>query len=330
MDVNATDACSRRRIDGLLACLMIASLGGFACGGRGSDGPVSPSPPPTGTATLTFRVFNSKLGEVPGAGFVKSVARNGPNGSFPPVSIALAEISATGVDPQRAALRSSEHPDDRVGGLIARTTGGVLSFVPTGDATYDLFLMNAASGTNYDCLDYAAEKTSGMRTLFVTLRRVATGQIFGVQVVDGPDAPFEYAVEQFNSALNPFGVMYGHIQYVGLAMSADMTGGWSLLSDGGKNLGGIGQFVIVTIGSSAYEQFWGPVYAIHELGHAYLGAPDYYQNTGCFGGNLSCAFVECIPSITEATFTPSGADAARYWALMGNQTVGNLRSTRFQ
>jgi hypothetical protein len=286
-----------------------------ACGSHATN-PTSPSVPPSSSGAVNFRVYNSATGEVSAATFSKSPSKGGD------VSISLSDVSIQGVDLRRAVLREA-HQGDRVGAFVARTSNGALSAAVANGATYDLFLMSTASGLNYSCLDYQAQEESvtGASSDFPTMNRKTDGTIFNHKVVDGPDAPIEFAVSQFNTALNPFGIRYGAIEYLGVTTStADMTVGWStaaLLSPNrGYGGGGMAIFAIDGINTD-YDTLWyGQVGTIvHELGHAYLGAPDYLNNTGCFGfaGNLTCAFLPC--AVKGTTFSASGADAARYWAL---------------
>jgi len=286
----------------LLSCLFTA------CGG--SPSPASPS----SLGATTFRVYNSALGPIPGATFTKSPSGLGD------VTISLAELAISGIDRQRAVLREA-HQDDRIGGFIARTSSGTLTARLTSGATYDLFLMSTASGVDYSCLDYSAESVAGASTDFPALVRLTAGTIFNYPVVDGPDEPILFSVSQFNAALNPFGIRYGSIQYLGAtASAADMTIGWStaaLLSPN-RGYGGSGQAIVAVDGiNTEFDTLWhGQVMTVvHELAHAYLGAPDYITNTGCFGfaGNLSCVFLPC--ALRGTTFSAVGADAARYWAL---------------
>jgi hypothetical protein len=299
---------TKHRVAALTAGAPLLSLS-LACGG-GSASPASPSSP----AAVTFHVYDSALGEMSAATFSRNASASGD------VTIVLSDLSIQGVDRYRAVVREV-HQGDRVGAFVARTTSGTLTARVVNGATYDLFLMSTGSSVDYSCLDYMEESVSGASSDFPTLGRRTQGTIFNHAVVDGPDAPIAFAVSQFNTALNPFGIRYGAIQYLGATTSAaDMYIGWStaaLLSPT-RGYGGGGMAIVAVDGvNTNYDTLWyGQVgTVVHELGHAYLGAPDYLNNTGCFGfaGNLSCVFLSC--AVKGTTFSAVGADAARYWAL---------------
>jgi len=112
--------------------------------------------------------------------------------------------------------------------------------------------------------------------------------------------------------MNPFGLHYGYIDYLGAGSSdAEMKAGWSSMTGCRSSLGGWGSLVLRRRPESPlYLQYW---WAIHELSHAYFGAPDYYDTPGCFEGNVTCALLDCFEQ--SAGFSASGQDAARYWAL---------------
>lgn len=296
------------------------------CGGRGTN-PSSPTPPAgaAATLTLTFHVYNSATGEIPGAGFTKTV--DVPAGTwFPTVSISLAQLPLAGVDAGRAVLRYS-HAGDKIGVLIAKTLNGTLTFQPTFNATYDLFLMNASSGADYECLDYTAEATHGASTAFPQLHRYTTGTLLSCPVEDGPDEPIQLAVDQLNHALNPFGLQYGSVDYRGAdGATGPMAIAWTPRTACVASKGGSGFLVIQQDPSITSTRE--TILVIHELGHAYLGAPDYYNNRSCFSGVLTCAFLNCAPDADSPTFSPAGQDAARYWALMDSRLRGASGSVR--
>jgi hypothetical protein len=178
--------------------------------------------------------------------------------------------------------------------------------------------MSNANAVDYDCLDYAVEATHGAATAFPMLRRTTQGQIFNCPVVDGNDDTIQFAVGQYNDALNPFGIQYGHITYLGVSpATANMLVGWTpwavCYSQGGN-----GQLVVQQrVGDLAESQ---ERLIEHELAHAYLGAPDYYNNPSCFSGNTTAALVASPTG--SAAFSPAGKDAVRYWALMDTRTRG--------
>jgi len=196
----------------LLTCL--AAVAG--CGGSVTK-PASPSGT---TSTLTIRVYSSATGEIPQANFTVKASSSS-------ALIRLADIrGVTGVDPQRAALRRA-HSGNAVGSLAAKTTDGVISVAVNGDANYDLFLMSTANGANYTCLDIPGQ-IRGALSGFVTLARTTSGTMWNCPVVDGPDEPFQFGVDQFNEAMNPFGVRFGFITYAGtISSGSDMTGAWT-------------------------------------------------------------------------------------------------------
>lgn len=294
-----------------------------SCGSQGGPS-TAPTPVPTRSATLTFRVYNSATGELSEATFSRVVESDLWTGLLPSLSISLATLSVRGVDPVRAVLRLP-HVGDQIGGLVGKTVTGTLTIQPTNDMTYELYLMNAASSVDYGCLDYTAEAMLGASTAFPTLRRVTSGQILGCPIEDGEDDAIESAVGQFNQALNPFGIKYGLIIYVGTgASSANMTIGWAPWDASAASKGGGGYAVVQKRdGQTATTR---RVLVAHELAHAYLGAPDYYDQPACFSGNTTCALVAC--PVAEPSFSSAGQDAARYWALMDSRTRGRSAASK--
>jgi hypothetical protein len=313
---------SRRSTLGATVMFVTMSLGG--CGGQGSSSSTGPGSIQGRSATLTFRVYNGATGEVPGAGFTRTLDTDPSTGIFPTVSISLAGLPVRGVDPARAALRLP-HVGDQVGSLVAKTTSGTLTIQPTNSMTYELFLMNSSSGVDYGCLDYTAEATYGASTAFPTMRRITSGQIFGCPVEDGEDAAIQSAVDQFNSAMNPFGIKYGYITYGGTSSaSSNMTMGWTPWAACVASQGAGG--VLVVQQRQEQTETTRTVLVSHELAHAYLGAPDYYSQRSCFSGNTTCALFDC--PATAATFSEAGKDATRYWALMDARTRGRSFAVR--
>ena len=137
-------------------------------------------------------------------------------------------------------------------------------------------------------------------------------------MVDGPDEVFAAMVDQYDSALNPFGIQYGSVQYLGLsASSADITAAYSPdtscpIPGGCGGLASDSGFWIVRWPTKASN--WMEilrVFAMHEFAHVYLKAPDYTDNPACGGGNLSYLLVD-----QTGLLTPKGRAAIAYWALI--------------
>jgi len=118
--------------------------------------------------------------------------------------------------------------------------------------------------------------------------------------------------------MDPFGIQFGRITYQGpSSLSANMTGAWSPRSLCSTSSGGAGWFLVQlsdTLSTLSRDRT-----VIHELAHAYFGAPDYADAPSCYGGTLHCAFLDCSTATTE--FSAPGKDAARYWALIDLRSV---------
>ena len=92
--------------------------------------------------------------------------------------------------------------------------------------------------------------------------------------------------------------------------------GWSNRASCSAAMGGGGWLVVRydSNDSSDDQALW----MIHELAHAYLGAPDYYQNRSCFSGDVSNALLDTdIRGFRSWEFSQRGKDSARYLGANG-------------
>jgi len=193
------------------------------------------------------------------------------------------------------------------------SASGFVTFNASSGRQYDLFLMNAASAVNYECLDYAGERgTGGISTRYATLRRGSSsdatlpGLFTSYPVLDGPDEHFKWAADLVTKALSPFGVAFGSVTFVP-STSADIVGAWANVP--GMGLAASGAFAVWE-GYRTYPMIATPA---HELTHAWLGASDYYKNTGCWEGNGLSGLL--FSGGVSQGLSRRGEDALRYWAL---------------
>jgi hypothetical protein len=313
----------------------------LAVGCGNSTNPTSPGDGGTATArtvTVTFRVYNSTSGEIPASRFTRT-----STGDVSPIEIRLSDLAAAGVDPLRAAVYEA-HVGGEMGAFVASTTNGGFKITrPPHDAVYDVFLMSTAGGANYTCLDSGWQPSDGWTRRYTTLRLAAGGeQVLGQPIVDWSDESFRFFAGEFSRALNPFGLQYGRVDFVGNA-AGEMTSGWGgdQVAAGwdGMLLSAPGQFVVDITARDLeswyrfqprmYGWYWihiaGSV-VVHGLAHAYLSAPDYWQNLACTdgSGDVACVLVACPASSsvfyqTTPPLTAAGKDAVRYWALMNGR-----------
>jgi hypothetical protein len=140
-------------------------------------------------------------------------------------------------------------------------------------------------------------------------------------MVDGPDdQPFRLVAETYTQVLNPFGMAYGRLDFVGKAASgAGIVGGFADTNVAG-GLAGIGAFWIRLPDLAPHNPVPYPntswAAAMHEGAHAYLGTPDFHFST-CTPSMERFLFE--IPPLA-ATFmwvvSRMGEDFIRYWSLM--------------
>jgi len=276
----------------------------YGCGGA-SPTPTMPTPPtPTPpTDSVAIKVYNSS------SGLIRTVTKTVESGK---VRVTISELNASSVDPLRLALREA-HATDRLGALVAFSTSGALEVTASPGHEFDLFLMNTSSGVSYDCLDYRGERgPGGIATRYATLRRASPGDTSLPDLftryapTSGPDDHFKWAAELFTKALNPFGVAFGSVTFVNAA-SADIVGGWANVS--GMGTATAGAFAVWD-GYRSYPMIPTPA---HELAHAWLGAPDYYENRACWeGGGLTGLL---FTGGAGQGLSRRGDDGLRYWAL---------------
>ncbi len=324
---------------GLLWTLGVVMLAGLLCAcAQTAPSPSSPtvsSPPRASTITVSFRVFDSALGEIPSAAFttIYTAPSSGDSTQFH-VLLPLSQVQVPNVDPLRAALYEP-HQGTRLGRFVTSTTDGTLT-LPQHDASYDLFMMSTLSRVAYASLDAVGGLTLRDLPRYATLRMAGAGEdILGYHTLDASDESFRFTAAAFTNALNPFGLPYGRVDYIE-GPTADITSGmvaaYSETPITCNLVGAVtGRFWVnsaYTKSSALYPPIVGgicwapPMYYYHVYGgalamrglsEAYLGAPD-----GIF---IECILTRC-PEHGTWTFDPAppltdqGKDAVRYWALM--------------
>lgn len=315
----------------------VVSLLATACGGSGGGGTEGNSPTGPSSTTATFTVYNSATGQV--GSFTR------PAGSL---VLTTADLGAAGVDPLRFVVRSA-HVGDRIGRRVAWTRTGRASLTASAGAMYDVFVMNASNGASYACADAGdqgdwdpsfATMGYGEDGRFGTLRTAPVGETFTHSAriwtaEDAFDGPGEFAVRELNTALNPFGIAYAGLSYLGTTrtpatiaivyMNTAPCGADCSLATwvamGMPEKGGPG---------SAYWKSWADAWSpdglMHELAHSWFRAQDYRTKSECGRvpqypnqGSLSYLLrdpARRFPGGQSPWFSESGKDIARYWALM--------------
>ncbi len=290
------------------ACPMGSQTRSFTINNPGCYG----SPPPSELSrtctipeySLQFTVYNHTRGQI---GSFSKTARAGA-----PVTLRIAEMGVTGVNPNRIFLRNA-HQGDRIGEYVAYTpclgwpaeacsqygnaskTPGELTFqAPSTNTQYDVFLLNALDGTEYDCVEGGfvpnmSHWPVGYLHSFAGLRRAAAGEVLGgYTAIDGPEEGFRAAAAAFSDGLNPFGIKYGSLAFVGTGQ-ADVAGAYvDSLPPGDVGMGGPNMFWILLNAAGRQALIDTPDYkwdlavtTFHEVAHAHLGFVDPPGNTTC-------------------------------------------------
>lgn len=306
-----------RRLRGLEIAAVFLTVAVAGCGDKA--GPTTPSSttPTTGSVELSFTVYDSAKGRI---GAFKRIAPL--DGSLARVSLSTPDLGS-GIDPDRFALRVA-HQGDRLGSLVAATRSGTMDVIAsTGVRDFDVFVMNASNGANYRCADtgdadwFPSAAMGGAR--YGTLRLASAGEAFidgqkkGHAILDGPEAELIRAVDQVNTVLNPFGLLFGRMDYVGRASAASISAGWT--NDIEPRYAGMAFSSLAWIiarptiaGSPGGDRVW-----VHELVHVWQKAPDYYTRPDC-SSHLDCLLWDC--SVGALPLSPKGQDLVRYWTLM--------------
>ncbi len=309
-----------------IACVL-AVAAPCACS-RNTPSAATPTPPAVHESHIdvTLRVYNSALGEITAAARTISAAL--PTGATLQIVLPIPDLQATGVDPLRAAVYEA-HAGAQLGQFVASTKDGTIRFTVQTSGTYDVFLMSTASGVDYTKADAQIVGTEQPVARYATMRRARAGEpVLGQIAVDETDDSFRFAAEQFTAALNPFGLQYGQISFVGNAVTADITAAWVTPTQypcWGSNTGpGV---------------FWtNPLTALTSDQYPYVGGgcwPLQVYVTRIFGGALvidalgrvyigtgACLLIRCPESNVQflidrkPPFTATGIDVARYAALM--------------
>jgi hypothetical protein len=121
-----------------------------ALAGCGDDSlPTAPSSaqPMTGSFDVAFTVYDSAKGPI------RSFKKRIPSaGTIAKLTLDTSELGG-GIDAQRFVVRVT-HQGDRLGAFVAATRSGTLEFTMTTlFSDFDVFLMNASNGTDYNCAD---------------------------------------------------------------------------------------------------------------------------------------------------------------------------------
>jgi hypothetical protein len=298
-----------------------------ALAGCGHDPlPTAPSTtqPTTGSLDVAFTVYDSAKGPI--RSFKKQVPTVGISAT---VTLDASELGG-GIDAHRFVVRAA-HQGDRLGAFVAATRIGTLEFpTTTSFGDLDVFVMNASNGTDYNCADVgdtdwnpSSKSLGGAR--YGTIRLAGSGETFVGQsnsyaIQDGSDSDLIQAVKDVNSVLNPFGLAFARMDYVGRVATASISAGWS--ADIPPNWGFARPGVAVpwiAVGPDIDHPASHGAYVvwIHELLHAWQNAPDYYHSR-CSTDGLNCLVWDCAggPPSSVVPLSPQGRDIVRYWTLM--------------
>ncbi len=278
----------------------------------------------TGSFGVAFTVYDSATGPI--RSFKKQVPSTG---TLAEVTLDASELGG-GIDARRFVVRVA-HQGDWLGAYVAATRTGALEFTMTTSLSdFDVFVINASNGTDYDCADggdwnwYPPKSLGGAR--YGTIRLASAGETFvGSQgtryaIQDGSDDDLIQAVTDVNSVLNPFGLAFARMDYVGRVATASISAGWSGDVSPNWGLAGPGRAVPWIAANSVNDRpglhvayrTW-----IHELLHAWQNAPDYTQSS-CSGFSLDCLLWDCVGGYPRSVgpLSPKGRDMVRYWTLM--------------
>jgi len=171
-------------------------------------------------AALTFTVYNHTAGPMgtftrtaqSGTDVTLQIANLGalPTGrGFTPQPA----ISVSGVDPLRIAVREAAQ-GGRIGNFVAFSREGQVTFkAPFQDrAAYDVFLMNARNGDNYQFVDNSSLNENNKAV--VNPKRASTVYRVDTYGGTGPDDYLNNAILRFQQALNPPWMSYGSLTRV--------------------------------------------------------------------------------------------------------------------
>jgi hypothetical protein len=286
------------------ALLTTATLLAAGCGGSSSS-PSAPADSTGWSGSVRIDLYHSALGKV------GQTTRPVRRGSL--LALSIAELGVSGVDAKRIVVRAP-HDGSHLGRRIAWSTTGSVGF-PAYDDAVDVFLMDNRRTPDYTCFD-AGDTTwfdRGFRERYTTLRKVVGEILFDNYLAeDGPDVPFEWATQEFTRALNPYGLPYGRVAFSRgpAAMKCGWYFGYHPSWIGVASAQGSGVFWI----AAGLDPPKAEEVAMHELAHAYLGAPDYYKHKEC-SGTLSRVLL--VWGAGDWVLSPQGEDAIRYWSLMG-------------
>jgi len=295
-----------------------------ALAGCGNDSlPTAPSSgqPMTGSFEVAFTVYDSAKGPIHS---FKKVAPT--TGTLAKLTLDTSQLGG-GIDPYRFVVRVA-HQGDRLGAFVAATRSGTLELIMTTSVSdFDVFVMNASNGTDYNCADANWNPKSLGGARYGTIRLAGSGETFvggsgqRYAIRDGSDDDLIQAVTHVNGVLNPFGLPFARMDYIGRGATASISAGWS--GDIPPNywgLAGPGLAVPWMVVSSEIDRP-GVHYAyrlwIHELLHAWQNAPDYAQSS-CSSFGLDCLLWDCPGDHQSSVvpLSPRGRDIVRYWSLM--------------
>jgi len=185
-----------------LVMIVLAWLTGLG-GGCKKDAPTEPEEPAR-TVSVTLYFYNHTRG------FITQKTVTGQSGARQWIRISDAE--AGDVDARRIAVRKIG-AGNGLGELVGFSTNGkVLTTFPDHDLGYDVFLMNSASGANYQLIDEWTNKGPGAGVLSYPPN--AAWQREDRDGQTGPVEPLNEAVAQLNAALSYPWKKYGSLTQV--------------------------------------------------------------------------------------------------------------------
>jgi hypothetical protein len=303
------------------ALFLSAALAG--CGDHSLPTAPSTTQPVTGSFEVAFTVYDSAKGPI------NSFKKLAPTtGTLAKLTLDTSELGG-GIDPHRFVVRVA-HQGDRLGAFVAATRSGRLELTMTTSVSdFDVFVMNASNGTDYNCADagdaaWNPKSLGGAR--YGTIRLAGRGesfvygQTYRYATQDGSDTDLIQAVTDVNNVLNPFGLAFARMDYVGRVATASISAGWSGDVFPNAGLAGPGLAVPWIAVNSEYDRpgsHFAYVVWIHELLHAWQNAPDY-AHSSCSTSGLDCLLWDCAggPPRSVVPLSPQGRDIVRYWTLM--------------
>ncbi len=221
-----------------------------------------------------------------------------------PITISIKDLNISGVDSRRMALRE-RNANGKIGRLVKFSkTGGITFEAPPTKTYYDLFLMNAVNNVDYDCLDKEQIKLLNNKRMVRVIRRD-----FGQA---GSNKLLQKVFKRLNSALNPFGIQYGYMDYGKKYRTGDMSAGYGYMGDKGKS----NQPWFGTHWSSGFAVNVNKLKPETRFALFAVGLEEAFEVY--FGVDDICGFDSGGSIQLNGLLTPKGKDIIAYFAVINN------------